>query len=616
MHTLQEDPASVGDLEAFIGFIVGHVVAGLPPAQILDRAAQAGPVLMPELAKQALDGDAGPMFRLLSREIIDRTPRPELRFAVRKVELPGRNDPCLCGSGRKYKQCCGPLEHANPGLGELDLLPYVLDHLPRKRWHELAGSAVNPDQVAHTAHELQQNGRLAEAAVLLEPWFKGEHPIPARHEWLFDTLLDVYTDDGKPRKKKQLLQAGLARGDRTIRSAALQRLATMSSDAGDYEQAWRYFRDAQREDADSPALSHLEVTLLLAQGQPERARERARFWIARLTRQDAEGYRGLIDLLRQVAEQGEQAMFAITQQEWPELEVLRDLLTQAPAPAVQHRLQVDGDESAGPITPKPKLHKALAYWRSSFPDVGPGLTAMRVPDHQAWEDAEPWLECLRQHPILWQSFDVLDDLVLALQEVPALAVRDTLIEPILGRAEQLFDLLIAASEANGKRVEWGWHENRPALRLLAQRIVTDLEQPGDATIARMERLLALNPNDNHGFRGELMAAYLHCHQFQQAEKLAQQFDEDTELTFSRALAQWAMGRHGEALRYLQQAHSVLPRLLPMLLAAKPRKPKLNPAFVSWNGDDQAWLFRERSLPLWQAVPGALEWLREAARALK
>ncbi|MBO1265080.1 SEC-C domain-containing protein [Proteiniclasticum sp. SCR006] len=23
-----------------------------------------------------------------------------------KVKLPGRNDPCPCGSGKKYKKCC------------------------------------------------------------------------------------------------------------------------------------------------------------------------------------------------------------------------------------------------------------------------------------------------------------------------------------------------------------------------------------------------------------------------------------------------------------------------------------------------------------------------------
>lgn len=37
----------------------------------------------------------------------------ELEFALNKPttqvfdEVPGRNSPCLCGSGKKYKKCCG-----------------------------------------------------------------------------------------------------------------------------------------------------------------------------------------------------------------------------------------------------------------------------------------------------------------------------------------------------------------------------------------------------------------------------------------------------------------------------------------------------------------------------
>jgi SWIM/SEC-C metal-binding protein len=29
--------------------------------------------------------------------------------------VPGRNDPCPCGSGRKYKKCCGANAPASPG---------------------------------------------------------------------------------------------------------------------------------------------------------------------------------------------------------------------------------------------------------------------------------------------------------------------------------------------------------------------------------------------------------------------------------------------------------------------------------------------------------------------
>lgn len=603
-------------LELFIGTIVQCVVEQRPLIDIYECAAVTGAAFLPELVAQAHDADtADAMLRMLAREICDRTPRPELRFAARKLDRPGRNDPCFCGSGRKYKQCCGPLENAN-AFPDLNLLPHVLDCLPRKQWPLLADSAVDPDSVAATAHDMLEDGDATAAAALLQPWFSGTGGIAARHEFLLDLLIDAYTQLDKPRKKKQLLESALQRGDRTIRSSVLQRMATISADAGDFAGAWEYFRDAQREHADSVSLSHLEITLLMSQGEVAQAQERARFWIAKLTRVGAEENRELIGFMRQVAEQGERAMFDMHSSAWPELDRLRNLLAQAPAAAVMHRLKGGDADNAGYIAPDAKLLKALKHWRQCFPQIAPGLTAMGVADHPAWEDAEPWLACLQTHPLLWQSLDVLDDLVLALTAVPAFGVQQTLAEPLLARAEILFDRLIEAEGAQGKPLEWGWHENRPALRLLAHLIVPDLDRPGDRTVARVERMLALNPHDNHGFRNLLMTAYLQRRQFEQADRLAMRFEDDTELGFSQVLALWALGRTGDALQRLQLAHTQLPRLLPMLLAKNPRKPRLDPGFIRYGGADQAWLFRERQLPAWQARPGALDWLRQAKRGLK
>ena len=40
---------------------------------------------------------------------------------------PGRNDPCPCGSGRKYKRCCIAKEVATPGEAALPTT-HALDH--------------------------------------------------------------------------------------------------------------------------------------------------------------------------------------------------------------------------------------------------------------------------------------------------------------------------------------------------------------------------------------------------------------------------------------------------------------------------------------------------------
>jgi uncharacterized protein YecA (UPF0149 family) len=37
----------------------------------------------------------------------DDEPLPEPVEPVHAEKAPGRNDPCPCGSGKKYKQCCG-----------------------------------------------------------------------------------------------------------------------------------------------------------------------------------------------------------------------------------------------------------------------------------------------------------------------------------------------------------------------------------------------------------------------------------------------------------------------------------------------------------------------------
>ena len=45
----------------------------------------------------------GMLVDLNQHRIEQMTPRTP----IRREETPGRNDPCSCGSGKKYKKCCG-----------------------------------------------------------------------------------------------------------------------------------------------------------------------------------------------------------------------------------------------------------------------------------------------------------------------------------------------------------------------------------------------------------------------------------------------------------------------------------------------------------------------------
>ena len=62
---------------------------GKRKAQKLDGLAQRG--------RSAEDIDA-------ERELIEKTKKVD---PIKADSAPGRNDPCPCGSGRKYKKCCG-----------------------------------------------------------------------------------------------------------------------------------------------------------------------------------------------------------------------------------------------------------------------------------------------------------------------------------------------------------------------------------------------------------------------------------------------------------------------------------------------------------------------------
>lgn len=615
-------PADTGDideldevradaLELFITTIVGAVVRNASLTDLFTLAETMAPGLpTPDSTDDPHAQRA--MARMLARSIADQTPCPDARFAIRKRARPGRNDACDCGSGRKYKQCCQLFEQRSP-FAQMNLLPYLLDVLPRKRWGELVGSAIDLHAVEHAAQGMIEDGDLSGAVALLEPWFKTQASIPASHELLLDCLLDACTGLDQPRKKRRLMEQALAHGDHVIRSSIRQRLATMAADEGDYPRAWELFRQAQRDHADAASLSHLEVILLLSQGEQAQARERARFWIARLSRIDAAGHAELIGFLRKVVAEGEQALLQIQTHAWPELPDLQALLKAAPPPQLRYSLAGGNAETAGALQPDRALASDLKAWGQVFPQIAPSLTGLWIDAHPAWDDPPRWLQCLRKRPSLWQSFDVLDNLVLALTgifQVGMAPLRDALLD----RAEALLRMTLASHP--GKILEWPHMANRPALRLIAQRIATDPALRDADTLQRMKWMLALNPGDNHGYRHPLMAALLRGGDAASALALAERFGEDSELGFGRVLALYALERRDVALQALREAHTALPRIAPLLVASKPRKPRLNPGWRSYGGADQAWYFREANLSAWQHHEGALDWLREALRAIK
>ena len=592
------------------------------PSEFLDRIANIGPHLAPSITENIdpATGPPGQLFRMLGVAIYKAMPDPALGYRTRPLPVPGRNDPCICGSGEKYKRCCLTLARSFD-FANYNMLRHVLDQMAQKDFRDLPGTQVNPSAVADTAAQWFDEGKTTRAVALLEPWFAGNATLSGALEPLFDELMECYLELGNPRKRESLVTRLIERGDKEMRAAALQRRSTMLADRGDFAGAWEVFTAAQRMDPENLSLAALELTLLLSQGNDAQARERARFWLVRLERLREPDLAPLIGFLRRVRDDPRSALAAADPHHHPALGELEAMLADAPQCETHYFTQAFGSGDFG-LEPDAALRKLEKRWRAHFPDIKPGLTATQSGDDGIWEDPQDWLDILGRNPLCWQSFEVLDDLVLAVDALQAIGTEKTLLEPLLARGVALLDANVAALLGGEGTLSWLCLENRPALRLLAHRTFCVLEDPergvaSDDFIQLAEKLIKLNPRDNHGIREALSRAYLARGWPQKAIELTERYPDDfCGPALNRILALVTVGRDADAQSGLLASYEGHAVAIKMLLAKKPRQPKSDSAYgIAMGGAQEAWMYRTSSLALWEQG-GAIDWLRIACKKLR
>jgi hypothetical protein len=133
-----EAEGSLDDLHILLGACARQLVADDDAGAFSDWFVAAVPRLAPALIAQAIEPDQ--FARVLARAIYSITPLPGNAYAPRRLPAPGRNEPCFCGSGRKYKHCCERLDAHHP-FADVNMLRYVLDAVPVARFAELPGTA-------------------------------------------------------------------------------------------------------------------------------------------------------------------------------------------------------------------------------------------------------------------------------------------------------------------------------------------------------------------------------------------------------------------------------------------------------------------------------------------
>ena len=570
------------------------------------------------------------------RSIWNAFPLPGNGFRPRPLAMPGRNDVCPCGSGRKYKRCCG-YGPAAPGLDPDVLWPLLIGKLSSNVLDgAIADGLIPAAALIGAAMDYRDGDRPKLAIKMIEPLFNE----PLRYcdedgEFAFDLLCDLYDDLGYSKKKAGLLERVIATADRSpLRSGARQRLAAIRMDEGDIAGAWQAFKLAQRDAPDAPSLGLLEVQLLMAQRRPAAAADRAGFWVRRLRSLGYPESEGVLPLLEQVAQDPARAMAELGIDisggagsrllDWldrvSDRAVPNCYLTDEPSnfianPDEPNELLLPEGESNLLIAP-PEIQAMELDWHEVFPFGKPFSVNMLAPDDDLWSPSveNAWMTFLEANEAAFDSLDILDDLANAVHahEHSLMAGFDELLlQPLLRRAQAIIQRAVGAND--GVRLAWVCIENRPALRCLVNLMFLE-ERLGDerTMIDVAEQVLALNPDDNHGLRCIIINDRLRRNDDIGALRLAEGYPADLnpDIAYGHALALFRSERTGGANAAIQDAVVDLPKVPRYLLAKRIRKPKLDPVGVRVGGDDQAWLYRQEMRDVWQATTGAFDWLKD------
>lgn len=626
------------------------------------------------LAGAPLDGREGKAFAAhLGRAIWGATPAPHNGFNPQPLPKPGRNQPCFCGSGAKYKRCCGRLPKL-PVLHPIELWPTVLDLLPVRSYRQVVASGRVPiESLIAAAEESRATGRSSKGIGLLEPLFGAKIAgTEQSHEQALSLLCDLYDDAGWTRKKTSLLDRIAAEAPRSpLRSGAYQRMAVIRLDRGDGPGAWDNFRRAQRDAPGDPAVGLLEVHLLLGENRPEEARERARFWRRRMMKRNAGEFEGAISFLEAVGEDPYGAMAetlidatdgagrrlleavrGLDGRPLPRYEVVdasnlgpgadaeaelagqlrgmgmsRKDISAMVTELIEQVRDIETDENGDDETtaagyrlaPPEHLRALESDWHAIY-TPGKPFSIDDVPREAAYpwdpdiEDA--WMDFLDLHPKAFNSIDVLDDLATAVELHPmsdSRFLREALQAPLLDRGVRILQQAIAETEpGEGFRLLWLDARNRPGLRCVARAHYLAMTRD-DFEWARScgELLLALNPNDNHGVRTSLMNLYLRRGEDAAAITLASRYEDDmfAEVRYGLVLAFVRTGRKSAASAVARQAVKDLPEVRRYLMRERARRPRIDPHGFTLGSKQQAWLYRDEMREVWLEEPEAMALIR-------
>ena len=419
----QIEEAQYEELSSFLELAVREALKMKDGEEFQAWMREAAPRQLPDLLSRLPDDQARRGFMLeFGRALWNSIPLPSNGFRPKPIPQPERNDPCPCGSGKKYKKCCAEWAEGAPDMDPEGIWALVAEELPLEQVEALGESGRVPRSVlGHVATGLLDGGDPEKALALVRPLFEKPERLDDRDAASLNVLLEAYDalDLQEERWQEAERLAGALRPP--LRAVLWENLARAYAVEGEMEEAWKSLERARQDDPESPALGPLEVSLLLAEGRTAEAGEKARYWRSRLREDDlsAQGF----EFLTLVGENPEetQLRFSFGDEVTEQIHQLEAWLARAEPPAALYGIEAAGDDPAeGRLVPSEALQKLESGFEEAFfPPVVDPEAEEEDQDWDPWDEdrAQQWLGFLLENPQALDSVDVLEDVAHAVSEI-------------------------------------------------------------------------------------------------------------------------------------------------------------------------------------------------------
>lgn len=248
---------------------------------------------------------SNPQFQSgFAQVLFHNMPLPKRQFKPEQWEKPGRNDPCICGSGKKFKQCCTHLA-SFPTMISDDLFGMALMHAKTQLWNRLTNHPELPDNLRLIMAEmLMSEGKPKKLWQLTQSLFDNLDLINEKNLELVSLGFEALIDLGHDKKRfNYMMKMSEYSSNKSVQAIGFQRLAMYSADHQDLDSASKYLEKARRTAPENPDLPIVEMSLLPRLVSDQELRDRARFWQKRIQKLWGDNY-PYLDVINAFAENG------------------------------------------------------------------------------------------------------------------------------------------------------------------------------------------------------------------------------------------------------------------------------------------------------------------------